>query len=235
MTINATVGAIVPAYNEARRIGKVLEVLGEVKSISEIWVVDDGSKDHTSEVVQKASEKDPRINLIRQPRNLGKGQAIYKAKACTQAACLLMLDADLIGLKPEHVEALISPVIRGEADMTMGIFRGGRWFTDLSHTLTPWLTGQRCFRSDLIRLASTRAASGYGLETALTVCAHERGWRCRYVPWVGVTHPPSELHRGWLAGPANRLKMYAHILRALLLLLGFRRTVAFVKDLKLTI
>jgi hypothetical protein len=206
-----TIAAIIPAFNEAKMIGGVLEVLHRVDSLNEIIVVDDGSKDATSKIVQKFSERDGRLRLIRNPKNLGKGQAVFTGFRATQAPYLLMLDADLIHITPQHVLDLMQPVLEGQADMTLGLFRGGYWATDLAHALTPWLTGQRCLRAELCKSISGRAAAGYGLETAMTVAAHQHGWRCQKVILHGAMHPPGEMHRGILRGFLNRGKMYLTI------------------------
>ncbi len=206
------VAAIIPAYNEARRIGAVLEVLRGVSLLSEIIVVDDGSTDDTAEVVRRAAAADPRLRLVRHEKNLGKGQAIFTACATTRAPYLLLLDADLQGLTPSHVEALIRPLLEGRADMTLGVFRGGRFNTDLSHWLTPWLSGQRCLRAELLQDVHREAAAGYGFETALTVAVAQKGYRTRRVPLRGVWHPPSEFHRK--RGLIWRMRMYRQIVRA---------------------
>jgi len=182
--------------------------------LSEIIVVDDGSNDSTAEEVSRHMDGDPRLRLIRHDLNLGKGQAVYTGWRAARSPCILMLDGDLIGFSAEHVRALVQPVVTGRADMTLGLFRGGRFSTDLSHWLTPWLTGQRCLRANLFHYVAWHAAEGYGLETALTVMARQQRLRCQRVPLYGVTHPPSEFHRGFWRGVRTRLRMYAQVVRA---------------------
>jgi len=65
---NKNITAIVPAYNEAERISKVLEVLTTYKQFKEIIVVDDGSTDNTEEIVKKFN-----VRYIRNESNKGKG------------------------------------------------------------------------------------------------------------------------------------------------------------------
>jgi hypothetical protein len=203
--------------NEAGRISKVLEVLRQVPLIDEIIAIDDGSVDHMLEEIQQAARLDPRLHIIRNETNLGKGQSLYKAWRSTvgaRANYILMLDADLINLTPRHVLDLVEPVLDGACDMSMGLFKGGKWRTDLSHWTTPWLTGQRCLRADLFSCIPENAAHGYGFETALTVAAKHCGWSVRKVVLRGVSHPPNENHRGFWRGVYNRVRMYAQIIRA---------------------
>lgn len=208
------IAAIIPAYNEAGWINGVLDVLRQVNCLTEIIVVDDSSTDATADEVTLAAYSDNRIKVITHPTNLGKGQAIYSGWRSTQAPYLLLLDADLINLTPTHVINLIQPVLDGQADMTVGLFRGGHLYTDMSHIISPWLTGQRCLRSDLLRFVSTTAAEGYGFETALTVAAHQFGWRINRVILKGVWHIPSEVHRGFLLGMKTHLIIYTQIINA---------------------
>src|SRR5207253_1378620 len=75
------------------------------------------------------------VRVLDLPVNEGKGGAMRCGVAATSAGWILFLDADLIGLRPDHVVDLVLPVVRGEAEMTVGVFRGGRLATDLSHFL----------------------------------------------------------------------------------------------------
>jgi hypothetical protein len=110
--------------------------------------------------------------------------------------------------------------------MTIVVFRRGRFQTDLSHWLTPWLSGQRCLRADLFRYVSQEAAEGYGIQTAITVAFHQQDWCIQHIVLKGVHHPPSELHRGLWRGIRVRTKMYAQIIRAFYLASSWKRFVS---------
>lgn len=220
-TLTPPVAVVIPAFNEGQHIGNVLEVLKEVSALAEIIVVDDGSTDETVNAVTNAASCDTRVRILKHPSNQGKGQAVLTGWSAARAPYLLLLDADLTGLTPAHIEALIQPVVEDELDMTVGLFRGGRWTTDLSHRAVPWLSGQRCLRKGLLGEISREAALGYGIETAITVAARQKGWRCREVILRGVAPPPVEIHRVLWPGVGARLNMYGDIGRAVKLTRGW--------------
>ena len=214
------VAAILPAYNERENITAVLQVLHDTDILDEIILVDDGSPDMTNEIMLEAAAKDKRMQVIRHTSNLGKGQAIFTGWAATSAPILLLLDADLKNLKPAHLTGLLAPVIDHKADMTIGLFSGGHFDTDLAHWLTPFLTGQRALRADLLDGISREAAAGYGFEVALTVAARQQAARTRVVPLKGVWHPSSEVRPergGYWLGKLWHLRMYVQIIRAWLI------------------
>ncbi len=221
---NPEFSAVIPVYNEAGRIGRVLKVLLRVDRLFEIIVVDDGSTDSSAEEIQLAAQSDPRIQLVRNSKNQGKGEAIFLGWRATESQNLLLLDGDLLGLKPQHVLDLMDPILEDAADMVVGQFKRGKLLSDIAHFLSPWLSGQRCLRARLLNQVSINAAAGYGFETALTVAARQNGWRCHRVALPGVWHMPGEARRGFWSGLNNRAKMYRQIGMAWYLAGGFHRT-----------
>jgi len=210
------IAAILPVFNEELNVSGVLDVLHASSILDEIILVDDGSSDNTFEILNQAAAVDRRIQLIRHDQNRGKGQAIFSGWAATCAPILLLLDADLKDLTPEHIQALLAPVIEHRADMTLGLFQGGHFSTDLSHRLSPFLTGQRGLRAELLKYISREAAAGYGFEIALTVTSNQLNYRTRVVALKGVWHPSSEFRteRGLWSGLLWKLRMYGQIIRA---------------------
>jgi dolichyl-phosphate beta-glucosyltransferase len=85
---------VVPAYNEARRIGAGLEsalrYLERRGATYEILVVDDGSRDETVAVASAY----PGVQVLRLPRNRGKGAAVRTGLAASRGAEVLISDAD---------------------------------------------------------------------------------------------------------------------------------------------
>jgi polyisoprenyl-phosphate glycosyltransferase len=210
------IAAILPIYNEELNVASVLDVLHATSILDEIILVNDGSTDNTAEILHQAAAIDQRIRILLHDKNRGKGQAIFNGWAATSAPILLLLDADLKALTPEHIQALLAPVIEHRADMTLGLFRGGHRSTDLSHWLTPFLTGQRGLRAELLKYVSREAAAGYGFEVALTVAAGQQNFRTRGVALKGVWHPSSEFRteRGYWIGKLWRFRMYGQVIRA---------------------
>jgi glycosyltransferase involved in cell wall biosynthesis len=210
------IAAIIPTFNEELNVPGVLDVLRATDMLDEIILVDDGSSDNTIAILNQAAAVDPRIRVILHNRNKGKGQAIFSGWAATSAPVILLLDADLKNLTPDHIQDLLVPVIDHRADMTMGIFRGGHFGTDFSHWLTPFLTGQRGLRAELLKCVSREAAEGYGFEVALTIAAGQNNYRRRVVALKGVWHPSSEFRteRGFWSGNLWRFRMYGQIIRA---------------------
>jgi glycosyltransferase involved in cell wall biosynthesis len=211
------IAAIIPTYNEELNVSGVLEVLHATSLLDEIIIVDDGSADKTPEILYQAAAVDRRIRVIRHEQNRGKGQAIFSGWAATNASILLLLDADLKNLNPGHIQALLAPVIDHRVDMTLGLFRGGHLSTDISHWLTPFLTGQRGLRAELLKCVCPEAAQGYGFEVALTVAAGQNNYRTRVVALKGVWHPSSEFRTergGYWSGKIWRFRMYGQIIHA---------------------
>lgn len=90
---------ILPAYNEASIIEKVIEralrALEEMTDNFELIIVDDGSGDGTYEKAMTSSSKDPRVKIFRNNHNMGKGAAVKAASRHSHGDSVVVLDADL--------------------------------------------------------------------------------------------------------------------------------------------
>jgi glycosyltransferase involved in cell wall biosynthesis len=227
--------AIIPAYNEAGRITNVLKMVAAARLVDEIIVVTDGCHDSTADEARGFSarlergevrdEKGRRcevpLRVLELEHNIGKGGAMTYGAHRTEAEVLLFLDADLIGLETEHVDALLEPVLRrnpeDRADMTLGLFGGARggifgWWMAVCHRKFPAITGQRAIRRDVYLAVPGLTRSRFGVETAITRYVLNV-WKLRVenVAMYGVTHPLKEEKIGVLRGFRHRAAMYSEM------------------------
>lgn len=196
---------LIPACDEAERIGAVVAAAAAA-GCGPVLVVDDGSRDGTAGVAANAGAR-----VLELPRNVGKGGALAAGAAALRSEIVVLLDADLTGLRPAHVRALAEPVLRGEAAMTRGVFRGARWATSTAQRLAPQLGGQRALRrADLLALPGL-SESRFGVEILLTDAARRHDWPRIDVPLDGVGQVMKEEKRGWWTGLRARAAMYRDI------------------------
>lgn len=198
---------LIPAYREAARVGPVVRAAREA-GVGPVVVIDDGSDDGTAEAAEAEGAR-----VVRLPENRGKGGAIVAGAASVAAPVVILVDADLVGLRAAHVRALARPVLAGEADMTRGVFKGARWRTTTAQRLAPQLGGQRGIRRDLLVNVPGLGESRYGIEIALSEAARLRNWTVRDVPLHGVSQVMKEEKLGLWRGVRARLAMYGDIVR----------------------
>lgn len=148
------VTAIVPAFNEEKKILGVLHSLLKSSSIDEIIVVNDGSTDRTSEIVNSF----PQIKLIINRKNSGKGYSIARGIEKAKGEIILFVDADIYGLNQSLIDSLISPLQKGECDFTIG-YRSSR----MEKSVGVPLGGERAyFKKDLMPHIKKIESKAYG-------------------------------------------------------------------------
>ena len=203
-------GVLIPAFNEERTVATVAAAARSA-SIGPVLVVDDGSTDATAQAARGAGAA-----VLALSRNLGKGGAIVAGACRLSTEVVVLLDADLTGLTDQHIRDLADPVLNRRADMSRGLFLGGRWRTTAAQRLTPQLNGQRALKRDALLAIPGLASSRYGLEVAITEVARRCHWRTIEIPLVGVSQVMKEEKHGILAGIVARLGMYRDILATLI-------------------
>jgi dolichyl-phosphate beta-glucosyltransferase len=113
---------VIPAYDEEARIGptllRTLAYLDQRGIAAEVIVVDDGSRDATAEIVRATADKDPRVRLLRLPRNQGKGAAVRAGMLAAQGRQALFMDADLA--TPLSELARLEAALAEGADVAIG-------------------------------------------------------------------------------------------------------------------
>lgn len=202
------IAAVIPAYNEEATLGVVIDVVKRVPEVDQVLVISDGSTDGTAEVARRHGAL-----CIELEQNVGKGGALKVGIESADADIFLFLDADLVGLTPQHVRSLLRPVMRGEAEMTIGIFERGRLSTDLAQIVAPYLSGQRAVRREVLQAISGLDTARFGVEVALTRHIKEHNIKVEYVPLENLTHRMKEEKLGLLRGFLARMKMYWEIVK----------------------
>jgi glycosyltransferase involved in cell wall biosynthesis len=183
--------ALIPAHNEAPRIGPVIE--GAARHLP-VLVVDDGSADATAAVAEAAGAK-----VIRQPGNLGKGEALragFRRALGDGAGAVVTLDAD--GQHdPAEIPAFLAARERTGARLVIGVreFRdmppARRLANLLGKQVLRWATGReirdnqsgyRLVDRALMEAMLESEEPGFGFEVEMIVECVRRRWDIEWVP-----------------------------------------------------
>lgn len=125
-----SVAVVVPAYNEEKLIGRVIETMPGF--VDRIIIVNDASSDATASVVEERRKEDNgRVMLINHQHNVGVGGAIttgYKYARDQEIEIIVVMAGDA-QMDPDDLPALLDPVVDGRADYSKGnrLFTGKAW------------------------------------------------------------------------------------------------------------
>ncbi|MEW6271512.1 MAG: bifunctional glycosyltransferase/class I SAM-dependent methyltransferase [Thermodesulfobacteriota bacterium] len=202
---------VIPAYDEASRLPATLATLARalprVASPAEVIVVDDGSRDDTAAIAERASGA-LAVRVVRLGRNRGKGVAVAAGVATARHPLVAFTDADspydLDSLRPmlAALEAGRCDVAIGSRDLAESEVNRGygamRWISGRSLSLLTRLAirlpfrdsqcGLKAFRTDVARaLFAMRTVDGFGFDFELLAAALANGLRVERFP-VRLTH-----------------------------------------------
>lgn len=206
------IAAIVPALNEEGNVGNVLRTLLGSKDLDEVILVDDGSTDRTAEIGEKLG-----VKVIRLPKKggNGKGNAMKKAIESTNAEIIVFFDADLVGLKIEHVSQLIRPIIEGRAAMVVGVRDRYGNLPRIIIKIDPLLAigGERAMKRSIFEALPKRFIQGFAIETGLNYYCLKNKLKILYPKLAGLTMIVKEKKWGFIKGFKNRLKMIWQLIK----------------------
>jgi glycosyltransferase involved in cell wall biosynthesis len=190
---------LMPVYDERatieRAIGSVLE--SALPASYELLVVDDGSRDGTSEILRNGPWPE-HVRVLTHERNRGKGAAIRTGLEAARGTYTTILDADL-EYSPADIPALVEPLRRGEARAVFGTraFRSHSaysfWYVVGNRTVTLFanvvfncwisdlMTGHKAIETDLFRSLRLRER-GFAVEAEITARLLGSGVRIYEVP-----------------------------------------------------
>ncbi|HOK79336.1 MAG TPA: glycosyltransferase family 2 protein [bacterium] len=159
---------IIPVYNEKATVAQIIQRVLEVPLEKEIIIVDDGSTDGTTEIIEQLKGRHPEIKICFIKTNMGKGYAIRRGLQETTGDVVVIQDADL-EYDPMDFLHLIKPIKEGRADVVYGsrvlgknpkssfsFYVGGRLLSFLSNVLydtsiTDEPTCYKMFKSSVIK------------------------------------------------------------------------------------
>lgn len=211
---------IIPAYNEAETIREIVERVKQVDVEKEIIVVDDGSTDGTTKILE--SLQSPGVTTAFHERNQGKGAAIRTGVERATGDYVIIQDADL-EYDPHEYSILLAPLLGGKADVVYGSrFKGKlermspvQWLGNRFLTLTTNLLYgtalsdmETCYKVIPTRILKDikLESRGFEFEPEITAKLLRRGYRILEIPISYVGRSSNEGKKiGWRHGwPALR-------------------------------
>jgi 2-polyprenyl-3-methyl-5-hydroxy-6-metoxy-1,4-benzoquinol methylase len=189
----ACLSVVMPAYNEAATIETVIHRVLASPWVAEVIVVDDGSTDDSAAIVRAIG--DPRLRLLLQPVNLGKGAALRRGFQEATQPYVIVQDADL-EYDPGEYPTMLAPLLSGDADAVYGsrflsgnphrvlyywhsvgnrvLTTASNMFTNLN--LTDMETCYKAFRREVIQSIDIEE-DRFGFEPEITAKLAAGGWR----------------------------------------------------------
>ena len=200
-TPDVEVSLVMPVFNERATVERAIAAVVDagISDSFELIVVDDGSRDGTTDILRDGDWPE-QVRVLYHERNRGKGAALRTALAEVRGSYTTIMDADL-EYDPADVPSLLEPLRRGDADAVFGT-RGFQshsaysfWYVVGNHVVTfaanliynSWIsdmmTGQKAIRTELFRSLPLRER-GFAIEAEITARLLRRGVRIYEVPIV---------------------------------------------------
>ena len=182
------IAVLIPCYNEAKTIEKVVKDYKAVLPNASIYVYDNNSSDDTDKIAKKAGA------IVKYEYRQGKGNVIRSMFKDIDADCYLMIDGDDTYPKENAVE-MCNYILEGKADMVIGDRLSSTYFTEnkrpfhnFSNKLVRWLintlfksnvkdimTGYRAFSYEFVKTFPV-LSKGFEIETEMTIHALDKNF-----------------------------------------------------------
>jgi glycosyltransferase involved in cell wall biosynthesis len=225
-TAQPCLGVVMPCFNERQTIKMIVDRVLASPYVLELVIVDDGSTDGTREILRDFS--DPRVQVIEQPVNQGKGAALRRGFEAVTAPYVIVQDADL-EYDPRDFDRMLEPLLEDKADVVYGSrFMGGaphrvlyywhsvgnRALTELSNmftnlNLSDMETCYKAFRREVIQ-GIVIEEDRFGFEPEITAKVAAGGWR---VYEVGISYAGRTYAEGKKIGWRDGVRAVVSILR----------------------
>lgn len=163
MLTNKQTTCIIPFYNEGNRIFSVLEVVTQIKEISQIICIDDGSTDDTAQHIE---ERWPDIELVRLSENQGKTSAIRHGLQKATSDFVLLMDADLQYINPLEITHAIRAMQERPIDMIILRRINAPWFVKMDRG-DVLFSGERILKRKDLEKILKKPVYRYQLEIAI--------------------------------------------------------------------
>ena len=168
------VDVVISALDESKTIGQVVSTFRHGRNIGQIIVVSDLSSDRTSTIARKNG-----AHVVKGPGK-GKGQAMMRGLKEVKTSRVIFADADLTGLRADHVDALAFPT----ASHIVGIRDMGRMNLATVMAKLPPIAGERSMPVSLLRGLDL---TGFGAETQINAAVARAGINSYHFIMRGVT------------------------------------------------
>jgi glycosyltransferase involved in cell wall biosynthesis len=215
-----------PCFNEAKTLERVVAAVLKSPLTGELLIIDDGSTDSSRDIL--AGFTDPRVRVLLQDVNQGKGAAIRRGFAEATCEYVVVQDADL-EYDPAEFPQLLQPLVDGQADVVYGSrfvssrphrvlyfwhSVGNRLLTTTSNmltnlNLTDMETCYKAFRREVLS-SFTLEENRFGIEPELTAKIAAGRWR---VYEVGISYAGRTYEEGKKIGWRDGIRaMYCIVL-----------------------
>jgi len=201
-----TVDVVMPARDEAPTVAANVAAAAGCRYVREVIVVDDGSRDATAELAAAAGGR-----VVRLEGSTGsKAHAMDAGVRATDATHVLFVDADCTGLTSAHLDAICEPVLRGDAEMSLGAFDYG-WLVTWLVLVLPPLSGERIIPRWVWDAIPPERLDGYTIESRIDQVIAEGRHRTSARRMRGVFHRTKRDKLGKAEGIRRTIRMYVDL------------------------